>query len=130
MVGIRGPASLGPRKMVSFDSRHRLRHRRSTWTKNALCVEVTHFDLAIRPAAPDNSRIVHPEVLLRPGPRFPVCRLLPPVQNLGKTWVKNPPFLPRFSPFLNTKPSEIIGTSAWSFRLWLRMSWVQIPSPT
>jgi len=35
-----------------------------------------------------------------------------PVQNLGKTWVKNPPFLPPFSPFLSTKPSEIIGTSA------------------
>jgi hypothetical protein len=34
------------------------------------------------------------------------------IQNLGKTWVKNPPFSLPFSPFLSTKPSEIIGTSA------------------
>jgi hypothetical protein len=33
-------------------------------------------------------------------------------EDLGKTWVKNPLCSRPFHPFLSTKPSEIIGTSA------------------
>jgi hypothetical protein len=41
-----------------IESRRLINRCRLTWTKNALYVEVTHFDLVIRPATLDNSRIV------------------------------------------------------------------------